>query len=155
MKNTTTSDDPWGQDKSDGTKTKVSAEREEKTQLDTGDDYEPSEPEVKVLNDDYEPPREEMSFEENNSTGEIDIGTKVRSMMDFSENRVMSSKKPGATKGRARVCKVCGKEGSMAAILAHIENNHIEKVASPCDICGMVSKSRNGLIQHKAKRHSK
>ena len=133
----------------------MSVQREENTQLDNGDDNEPNEPEVKVLNDDYEPPREEMSFEENNSTGEIDIGTKVRSMMDFSENRVMSSKKPGATKGRARVCKVCGKEGSMAAILAHIENNHIEKVASPCDICGMVSKSRNGLIQHKAKRHSK
>ena len=155
LKNTTTSDDPWGQDKPDGTKTKVSAEREEKTQLDTGDDNEPSEPEAQVLNDDYEPPREEISFEENDSTGEIDIGTKVRSMMDFSENRVMSLKKPGATMGRARVCKVCGKEGSMAAILAHIENNHIEKVASPCDICGMVSKSRNGLIQHKAKRHSK
>ena len=48
--------------------------------------------------------------------------------MDFSENRVMSSKKPGATMGRARVCKVCGKEGSMASILMHIENNHIEKV---------------------------
>ena len=128
LQNTTTSNDPWGQDKFDGTKTKVSAEREEKTQLDTGDDNEPNEPEVKVLNDDYEPPREEMSFEENNSTGEIDIGTKVRSMMDFSENRVMSSKKPGATMGRARVCKVCGKEGSMATILTHIENNHIEKV---------------------------
>ena len=128
LQNTTTSNYPWGQDKFDGTKTQVSAEREEKTQLDTGDDNEPNEPEVKVLNDDYEPPREEMSFEENNSTGEIDIGTKVRSMMDFSENRVMSSKKPGATMGRARVCKVCGKEGSMAAILTHIENNHIEKV---------------------------
>ena len=128
LKPTTTSDYPWGQDEPDGTKTKVSAEREEKTQLGTGDDNETCEPEVKVLNDDYEPPREEMSFEENNSSEEIDIGTKVRSMMDFSENRVMSSKKPGATMGRARVCKVCGKEGSMASILTHIENNHIEKV---------------------------
>ena len=88
-------------------------------------------------------------------TDEIDIGTKVRSMMDFSENLVMSIKKPGATMGRARVCKVCGKEGSMAAILSHIETKHIARVASPCDICGIISKSRNGLVQHKFKRHSK
>ena len=148
LQNTTTSDDPWAQDKPDGTKTKVSAVREETTQLDTGDDNEPSEPEVKVLNDDYEPPREEMSFEENNSTGEIDIGTKVRSMMDFSENRVMSSKKPGATMGRARVCKVCGKEGSMASILTHIENNHIEKVTIDYELilsCRIQSQNKGGL----------
>ena len=86
---------------------------------------------------------------------DTDIGTKVRSMMDFSENMVMSTKKPGTTMGRARVCKVCGKEGAMAAILIHIENNHVAKVASPCDICGIISKSRNGLLQHKAKKHSK
>ena len=83
-----------------------------------------------------------------------DLGTKVRSMMDFSENMLMSTKKPGATLGRARLCKMCGKEGAMGAILIHIENNHIAKVPSPCDICGMISKSRNGLMQHKAKRHS-
>ena len=83
-----------------------------------------------------------------------DIGTKVRSMMDFSENMVMSTKKPGATLGRARLCKMCGKEGAMGAILIHIENNHIAKVPSPCDVCGMISKSRNGLMQHKAKKHS-
>ena len=86
---------------------------------------------------------------------EIDIGTKVRSMMDFSENLVMSNKKPGTTMGRARVCKVCGKEGVMAAILSHIETKHIAKVASTCDICGIISKSRSGLIQHKLKKHSK
>ena len=85
----------------------------------------------------------------------IDIGTKVRSMMDFSENWVMSNKKPGSTMGRARVCKVCGKEGVMAAILSHIETKHIAKVASPCDVCGIISKSRSGLIQHKLKKHSK
>ena len=54
-----------------------------------------------------------------------DIGTKVRSMMDFSENMVMSTKKPGATLGRARLCKMCGKEGVMGAILIHIENKSI------------------------------
>ena len=85
---------------------------------------------------------------------DVDLNTKVRSMMDFSENRVMSNKKPGTTMGRARICKVCGKEGIMSSILIHIETKHIAKVASPCDICGMISKSRNGLIQHKAKKHS-
>ena len=86
---------------------------------------------------------------------ESDIGARVKSMMDFSENRVMSNKKPGTTLGRARVCKVCGKEGPMGTIMNHIEAKHIENIPSPCDLCGKVSKSRNGLAQHKVKEHTR
>ena len=105
-----------------------------------------------VENDDLNVSNDELAED---MADDIDLGRKVRSMMDFSENMVMSNKKPGTTMGRLRVCKVCGKEGIMSAILIHIETNHIAKVPSPCDLCGMISKSRNGLIQHKAKKHSK
>ena len=97
----------------------------------------------------------ELSKEIKILADESDIGARVKSMMEFSENRVMSNKKPGTTLGRARICKVCGKEGPMANIMNHIEAKHLENVSCPCDICGKISKSRNGLAQHKAKEHTR
>ena len=83
-----------------------------------------------------------------------DIRTKVMSMMEYSENKVMSSKKPGSTLGRARICKPCGKEGTMATIWSHIEAKHLD-VSYPCNQCEKISKSRNGLTQLRASFHSK
>ena len=83
-----------------------------------------------------------------------DIRTKVMSMMEYSENKVMSSKKPGSTLGRARICKPCGKEGPMATVWSHIEAKHLD-VSYPCNQCEKISKSRNGLAQHRASFHSK
>ena len=80
--------------------------------------------------------------------------TKVMSMMKFSENRVMSNKRPGTTLGRARICKLCGKEGTYGAVWNHIEAKHLENSYS-CNHCGKISKSRNGLAQHRAKDHTK
>ena len=97
----------------------------------------------------------ELSKEIKILADENDIGARVKSMMDFSENRVMSNKKPGTTLGRARVCKMCGKEGPMATIMNHIEAKHLGNLSCPCDVCGKVSKSRNGLAQHKAKEHTR
>ena len=97
----------------------------------------------------------ELSKEIKILADESEIGARVKSMMDFSENRVMSNKKPGTTLGRARVCKVCGKEGPMATIMIHIEAKHLGNIPSPCDLCGKVSKSRNGLAQHKVKEHTR
>ena len=82
------------------------------------------------------------------------IRTKVMSMMEFSENRVMSNKKPGTTLGRARICKECGKEGTYGSVWNHIEAKHLENSYS-CNYCGKISKSRNGLAQHRAKDHTK
>ena len=96
----------------------------------------------------------ELSKEIKILADESEIGARVKSMMEFSENRVMSNKKPGTTLGRARVCKVCGKEGPMATIMIHIEAKHLGNIPSPCDLCGKVSKSRNGLAQHKVKEHT-
>ena len=83
-----------------------------------------------------------------------DIRTKVMSMMEYSENKVMSSKKPGSTLGRARICKLCGKEGSMTSVWNHIEAKHLDN-SYPCNQCEKISKSRNGLAQHRASFHSK
>ena len=83
-----------------------------------------------------------------------DIRTKVMSMMEYSENKVMSSKKPGSTLGRARICKVCRKEGPFSTVWNHIEAKHLD-VSYPCNQCEKVSKSRNGLAQHRVSFHSK
>ena len=76
-----------------------------------------------------------------------DLDAKIKSMMMFSEN------KSPAGMGRARICKVCGKEGQMANIKAHIESHHITGVSHICNICGKKSKSREGLKQHISVNH--
>jgi len=52
-------------------------------------------------------------------------------------------------KGRARICKVCGKEGSYQLIMNHIESHHIAGISIPCGLCGKVSKTRNVLVMHR------
>ena len=78
-----------------------------------------------------------------------DLDDKIKSMMMFSENIV-----EGGKHGRARICKVCGKEGQMANIRDHIEANHITGISHTCNICGKSSRSRVGLRFHVAKYHS-
>ena len=79
------------------------------------------------------------------------LDEQIKSMIDFSENRLTSGKQE-----RLRICKICGKEGIRANIMTHIESNHISSnVFHSCDICGNISRSRNGLRLHKAKRHHK
>ena len=85
---------------------------------------------------------------------EDDTRTKVMSMMEFSEKKVMSNKKPGTTLGRERICKVCGKEGTMSTVWNHIEAKHLENSYS-CNHCGKISRTRNGLAQHRASQHTK
>ena len=78
------------------------------------------------------------------------LNEQVKSMMDFSENRLTSGHRD-----RLRICKVCGKEGITANIMTHIESNHItSNISHYCDICGKISRSRNGLRLHKAKDHT-
>ena len=63
------------------------------------------------------------------------LDKQVKSLMDFSENMLNNGK------GRARICKVCGKEGQMADLMRHIESNHItSNVSHSCDICGKISR---------------
>ena len=66
-------------------------------------------------------------------------------MMDFSEKPA-----PGGKMVKARLCKVCGKEGTIAD---HIESNHITGIVLPCNICGKSSPTRSALSKHKLRFH--
>ena len=50
-------------------------------------------------------------------------------------------------------CNVCGKQASYGNMPTHIEGNHITGVSHACDICGKVSRSREGTRKHKTKNH--
>merc|ERR1712129_628860 len=78
-----------------------------------------------------------------------DLDDKIKSMMIFSENHA-----GGSRQGRARICKVCGKEGSMGDIQKHIETNHITGVSHTCKICGTATRSRPAMTQHKKRHHT-
>ena len=54
----------------------------------------------------------------------------------------------------ARICNACGKEGSMGALVYHIEANHMTGIALPCNMCGQTFATRNALSQHKIKCRS-
>ena len=80
-----------------------------------------------------------------------ELDEQIKSMMEVSETMLTV----GTKKARAKICKVCGKEGQTANIMTHIESNHIttSNISHSCDICGKISRSRNGLRLHKAKEH--
>ena len=84
------------------------------------------------------------------STDVQQLDEEIKGMMGTTENLLTI----GNTTRRARICKVCGKEGSRANILTHIEANHIiSNVSHSCDICGKNFRSRHGLKLHKVKEH--
>ena len=86
-----------------------------------------------------------VSVEANN------LDDQVKSMIGVSENMLNY----GNDSIRARVCKVCGKEGHLTNIKTHIESNHLRSdVSHSCDICGKISRSRNGLRKPKARDHT-
>ena len=61
----------------------------------------------------------------------------------------------GSQKGkRTRICKECGKEGTMTCIMNHIEVRHITGVSHPCGQCGKMYATRNALHNHKTRSHS-
>ena len=55
---------------------------------------------------------------------------------------------PGNEKGRARICKVCGKEGRQSNIRDHIEANHLEGIVLPCNLGEKTFRSRVSLRHH-------
>ena len=78
------------------------------------------------------------------------LDEQIKSMMTITEKKMTV----GSKSTTVYVCNVCGKEGQMANVMTHIESNHIESnITHSCDICGKVSRSRNGLRLHKAKEH--
>ena len=90
-----------------------------------------------------------LTDETTNNTDMESLDQQVKSMMMFSENADPYAKK----NGRARICKVCGKEGSCQNIINHIEAHHIAGISIPCGLCGQVSKTRRMQRQHKSRQH--
>ena len=79
-------------------------------------------------------------------TDTAELREKIKTMMLVSENDA-----PGKQNGKARECKVCGKEGSPKAIIDHIEANHITGIVVPCNVCGKTYSSLNALFVHKTR----
>ena len=90
-----------------------------------------------------------LTDEATNNTNMESLDQQVKSMMVVSENANPYQQ------GRARICKVCTKEGSYKNIMDHIEANHIAGISIPCSLCGQVFKTRNALAVHKRKHHGR
>ena len=88
-----------------------------------------------------------LSDHTTNNTDLESLDQQIKSMMTFSENAGPKGQ------GRARICKVCGKEASMITIMNHIEANHIAGISIPCGLCGHIVKTGNALASHKFKHH--
>ena len=71
-----------------------------------------------------------------------ELDEKVKSMMEISPNLIPNGKE------RAKICKMCGKEGQSMGIRDHIEANHLEGVSLPCNVCGKDFRSRMILRKH-------
>jgi len=76
-----------------------------------------------------------------------ELDEQVKSMMEISQNMIQE----GKIQRRAKICKVCGKEGNPTAMIDHIEANHLDGVALPCNNCEKTFRSRNTLRRHSCK----
>ena len=85
--------------------------------------------------------------QETNHSDLESLDQQVKSMMTVSENAAPHGR------GKARICKVCGKEGVTQNIINHIEANHITGISVPCGLCGSVFTLRNSLSSHKSRYH--
>ena len=93
----------------------------------------------------------------NISSGYIqELDTKVQSMMERGSNMVTNGKDRNGkeTFKKSFVCKVCMKEGQMVNIRDHIEANHLDGIALPCNWCDKIFRSRHALRTHKIQHKS-
>ena len=81
-----------------------------------------------------------------------ELDEKVKSMMEKSQS-VISYGKDHQQKRIADKCKVCGKEGHTVNIREHIEVNHLDGLAIPCNLCGQTFRSRRTMKSHQALWH--
>ena len=85
--------------------------------------------------------------ETTNKTDVESLDQQVKSMMEESGNANPHGH------GKARTCKICGKEGSMQNIMSHIEAHHITGISIPCELCGKLFTSRRTQREHKLNLH--
>ena len=73
----------------------------------------------------------------------MELDEKVKSMMESSLNLAPNGRE------KAKICKVCRKEGYSVGIRDHIEANHLQGVSLPCNICEKTFRSRKLLRTHR------
>ena len=78
-----------------------------------------------------------------------ELDQKIKSMILSSKNFITNH----GRRRKAFLCKVCGKEMRYADLKRHIEANHLKGVSHSCDVCGKISRSRDGLRVHIYKKH--
>ena len=78
-----------------------------------------------------------------------DLDITVKSMMETSQSTIMD----GSHQKKAKICKICGKEGPPTAIKNHIEANHLEGLLIPCNQCDKIFRSRGALCRHVSIHH--
>ena len=81
----------------------------------------------------------------NFSSDLVELDQKVKST---SENRIDKQR------GKAKICKVCGKEGQMTAIMKQIEAKQLTAMSIPCNACDKTFYTRHALSMHNRNCHS-
>ena len=81
----------------------------------------------------------------------IELDQKIETMISRVENTIRHGPKGMFT---VSVCKVCGKEGQKSNIKDHIEANHMEGIAIPCNFCERTFRSRSALRHHNSRSHT-
>ena len=80
---------------------------------------------------------------------QLNLDEQIQSMITKSD--IVSS---GAGRQlRLATCNICGKEAALQNMPRHVEANHITGLSHACDICGKISRSKHGLLQHKLNKH--
>ena len=74
----------------------------------------------------------------------------VKAMMETSENMVQRGAKG---QERAKICKICGREGLSNVIKEHIEVIHLDGVSIPCNLCDKILRTRRDLRRHRKSVH--
>ena len=100
-----------------------------------------------IIEDVTSPITETVITLNNFSTDLVELDQNVKSMMITSENRIDKKQ------GRAKICKVCGKEGQTKNIMDHIEANHLTDISIPCNACEKTFNTRVTLFKHNRKYH--
>merc|ERR1712243_112471 len=76
-----------------------------------------------------------------------ELDEKVKSMMENSQNLTPNGRE------KAKICKVCRKEGYNVGIRDHIEANHLQGVSLPCNICEKTFRTRAAVKFHITTNH--
>ena len=126
--------------------------KQEKLQIPPTDQNLKKEKSQKMRNSSFEP--EKQTFEDSgttiailNETGPISADLQ-RLDEQISSMITKSNISAGTGKGYLATCNVCGKQGPSNSMPRHVEAYHITGVSHTCDICGSISRSKNGLRQH-------